>query len=818
MSDEINKDSLEESVETDENQSETIGETTCPNCGENKETCSVKEEEESEGEEKAQVEEGEVTVTDAEDSGNAREPEDEAELTIIGEARNYTLSEEVQILESLAGGTQWKVCLISPGVSKNKTYYSPSMLSKSTGLFEGAPCFADHDPDNPTNRSVREVVGWYDGVKYESGIGVTATFHALESQAWFTEMLKESYKRGKTNLFGFSINGVGSKRVGKIGGESVFVVEELQKIDSVDAVIRPSAGGRVLRLVASENNDKEELELIDKMTLEELKVQRPDLYETIVTNAVTESDTKMKELEAEMARIQEEAEAAKAKVTENEEDSTDEKKDALARLEEEFNAKMARIEEMTAKAEEKVRIAESKAVLTQKISESDLPDPIKRKLERKYDGKVFEESDLIADITDEKETLEKLFEDTPYSRTSDTTHVSMGMGQRERAVKALDGFWDNKPVDGVAPARSLLEAYAIFTGKSSWEIRPDLVVREAAVNYDSAGRISEALSGAVGTSPLYWGEIMGDSVTRRMVKEYNDLGYDEWRKFCTVNTVPDFRTQRRTRFGGYSTLQVVSELSAYPTLTSPTDEEATYNVEKRGGLETITMEMIARDDLAALRRVPFKLARAAKITLYRFVFNMISLSGSAGFVSTSYDTSVLFTTTHANALVSSNAMADATLNDANLTTARQLMAKQSAYNESTHILGIRPRYLIVPVDLDATAQRLVGNEFTYSGAVSGGQTDINVHRGTVETIVVPYWSDNTDGRNDRWVVVADPSEIPTIEVGFFQGSETPELFTQDSETVGSMFDIDKLTYKIRHIYGGTFLDHRGFVGSTNFKV
>ena len=61
-----------------------------------------------------------------------------------------------------------------------------------------------------------------------------------------------------------------------------------------------------------------------------------------------------------------------------------------------------------------------------------------------------------------------------------------------------------------------------------------------------------------------------------------------------------------------------------------------------------------------------------------------------------------------------------------------------------------------------------------------------------------------------WCTAADPADIPGIEVGFLDGREEPELFVQDTPNVGSMFAADKLTYKIRHIYGGAVTDFRAF--------
>lgn len=760
----------------------------------------------------------------------------EAEVVTVGESQEHRFVEDIQILEATPAGTDWRVVMISPGVSKNRTYYSPSMLSKKVGLFEGALAFSDHNPDNPTNRSIKEVVGWYDSAKYEPGVGITATFHALESRPWFTDMLREAYSRGKPDLFGFSINGVGSKRVGKVNGENVFVVEDLHKIDSVDAVINPSAGGRLLRLVAGMNSDKEELDLIDKMSLEELKTARPDLYEEIVTAAVSESEAKLKEAEAEAERLREEAQKAEVnnnvenvtETTTQVEDTNKKVEETAARFEEQMQAQLDKIAEMTAKAEQQARIAECKVVLAEKLASSELPEPVRKKIEKKYAGQVFEADRLEEDINEEKEIISALLANSPYNRVADPSRVSVGDNHQDRAIKALDGFWTNKAIDGVAPARGLMEAYSIWTGKNSWDLTPTMFIKESRQAYDSENRVSEALSGAVGTvsgtAPGNWAEILGDSITRRMVAEYNDLGYDEWRQICNVESLSDFRTQRRTRFGGYSLLSVVAEAGTYNAMTSPTDQEATYVPAKRGGTETITMEMIARDDLQALRRIPFKLARAAKITLYRFVFDMLSLSAAAGSATVTYDASAsLFTTGKANTVGVSQGGSDATLNDANLTTAKQKMAKQAAYNESTHILGLKPRFMLIPVELQATALRLQGQEFLYAGPTSpssqsNSQTDINVHRGSFEIITLPYWGDDADGRSDRWVLVADPADVPTIEIGFFQGKEMPELFTQDMETVGSMFNTDQLTYKLRHIYGGTVLDHRGMVASATFGL
>jgi hypothetical protein len=79
----------------------------------------------------------------------------------------------------------------------------------------------------------------------------------------------------------------------------------------------------------------------------------------------------------------------------------------------------------------------------------------------------------------------------------------------------------------------------------------------------------------------------------------------------------------------------------------------------------------------------------------------------------------------------------------------------------------------------------------------------------LEVIEVPEFTDTND-----WFLVADPATIPTLEVGFYQGRDDPELLVQDQPLLGSVFTADKITWKIRHIWGLAVLDYRGFQRGT----
>jgi hypothetical protein len=368
--------------------------------------------------------------------------------------------------------------------------------------------------------------------------------------------------------------------------------------------------------------------------------------------------------------------------------------------------------------------------------------------------------------------------------------VKVAQESFDKKKAALDNFFAGKYGEGYSSFR---QAYMDFTGKmpKTWdEDFNRTILRESIGQFDSGTRATEAMD------TTSWNYVLGDSITRRMVADYNLQSLQTWKQVVS-STVPinDFRTQRVDRIGGYGTLPAVNQGAVYQPLTSPANEEVTYAITKRGGTEEITLEMIANDDVRAVSKIPTKLGRAAAQTLFRFVWEMVNPSTNP----TIYDGVTLYHANHAN--TDTNAFSQA-----NLSIGRRKMRKQAAYGDSVDILSLVPKILLVPNELEELAWEIVTSSVAMpSGAPVGAASDVpNIHQG-LSLQVMDYWSSAT-----AWAVVADPNQTPTLEVGFYQGRETPELFTQSDPTVGSMFDADKLTYKIRHIYSGAVLDYRSF--------
>lgn len=415
--------------------------------------------------------------------------------------------------------------------------------------------------------------------------------------------------------------------------------------------------------------------------------------------------------------------------------------------------------------DDKIRMVEARANAKATIAASSLPDMAKARLKKHFETLAdFKEADVETAIKDELDYLAKFTEATVKDLGEGRAAVTKD--RLETVSERLDAFFDEGHKDH-RQALSFKEAYVDLTGDAK-----------------VSGRVENFTEALTSTS---FGNVLGDAITRRLVKEYNNkTQLDAWRKFASIVPVSDFREQKRVRMGGYGDLAAVSEAAAYAAVTSPTDDVAKYSASKRGGLEKITLEMIKNDDVGAIRQIPVKLARAAKRTLSKFAFNLIVSNPTLG------DSKTLFHADHGN--LGSDALSAASF------TARRLAMMKQKEAGSNEVLSIPPAFLLVPPELEETAYNLF---------VRNTNNDPQYVQ-TVKPEIIPIWY-ATDA--DDWYLAADPADITGIEIGFLDGNEEPELFVQDNPTSGSVFTNDQITYKIRHIYGGAVIDYRAFQGS-----
>lgn len=666
-------------------------------------------------------------------------------------------------------GFEWLVSLIKAGVAKSGTYYPPEVLREAAPLFEGARAFDRSDADHLADKgaSVRTIVGWHDQVQFQEADGgrLVSHFHVAADAPWLAAKMRQAWDKGKTNLLGFSIVADGRASLRRQDGRMVRYAEAITKVDAVDPVLNASAGGQIIRMIQADGagtGGKGEMEFLDRM-IKMIEAERPELL-------LGKDKANLKEEEV-MTLFRE---AMKGKPTTKNPAEKAEQDDLLDQV----NTRLKEAVDRTTAAENSFKEAECRHLLSAKLTACGLPEITQAKLRKEFTGrKIFAEAEVDQAITDEREYLASFHEATGLPGLGG---AGVGVNERDKVLCALDGFFFNDDLklgDQKVPRfKSFREAYITITGDKYL-----------------TGQFREAVNlkhFVEGVDPAAWATILGESINRRLLTEFRLPDLQIWRQVVSdIVPISDFKTNIRVTYGGYGELPEVARLGNYEPLETPGEEKVEYAVSKKGGTEFLAMEDIANDDVGAIRRIPTKLARAAARGVNWAVFNAIRDN------ITIYDSKALFHNDHGN-------LGSSALSAAALTEARVAMRSQVEIGSGEPI-GLVPKLLLVPNELEEMAFLLTASGKKVPS--TGESTDLPTLFTGMSYLVLDFWTDPTD-----WAAVASPSDCPTMELGFYQGREEPELFVQDLPTAGSMFASDKITYKIRFIWARVVLNYRPF--------
>lgn len=739
-------------------------------------------------------------------------------------------------------GLVFEIVIIKEGLSQNGNYYPKETLLKSRSLFEGAKVafyewngLYDHLSDEAREKIqhgfAKQVLGAVTNVKFnrlsDGDYGLTGLLTLTESNRWLAELFKLGLDTDNKEILGFSIDVLGESVKEKIDGVEYDVIKEIGVVNEITVVTNPAAGGALERMVAGlkANRNKEKImkqELIKliacfrpkkldtinifeaeendivtlaKSTANELKdevKENPQLVATLeeLLKAIDSGDGEMakalaqKALEQYNEFVAQSAVAKEEKHPDDEEDEEEKKKKAAAAAKKDQESSADVIEIKKAQENINKRLSENEqrvceATLRANLAESHLPAAAKEKLKERFTGKSITEEVLKKEIEKETKYLSKLAE----SLHPNGLRIEIGANKVDKVGDAIQGMLAGKDINKVPRFKGIHEAFCKADNVSPYSLgfKEKLWFGFVEAAQTSMKRKVEAIQTST------FAEILGDRLHKQMVNEYNEEGLEDWRKITNISDAPDFLTQRRTRLGGYGTnMPIVAEAAVYTALTSPADEEATYSVAKRGGLETISMEAVKNDNLRALQLIPKRLGRGAKNTLYQFVFDFIQDNANI------YDGTAYFVAGHNN--LRTVALSYSEFNNVVIA-----MMDQAAFNEANFFPENMPKYLLVPNELWLTAMEIA--KATKSTTSGRAETVENMFKEfALEVIRVAYWTDAND-----WATMADPNRIPTIEIGFLDGNEEPELL-QEAANSGSDFTNDQIRWKLRHIYGGAVID------------
>lgn len=677
-------------------------------------------------------------------------------------------------------GKEWEVVIIGPegpdGLvshegrefipSKNGRLYDAEAVAAAAGLFEGVKVYDDHltaeefQARSGMRSPAREWLGTITDVVWEATTRQLKGVFKVVDQG-LREKLKNAFESGVLKSIGLSLDAFTKQDESVfVNGVSMPVVSGFPKVNSVDLVGDPAAGGGFVRAIAANN----EVHHMSEMINERLDGFAADIAEVKgLVSQLAQNLQPAAEAVEEVEDIEEEAE-------EDETDAADASKaeEALKQI------KQMRFEQKVEKAIEAAKLTGTHAALARRAirTDADIEPVIKQ----------VKEAQAASD---------------PTGRVSEAGaarggQVEVGLTGREMAEVGLQRLlMGNREFKAIEQSDSQDVKDRITEAYKSWQKngRP----------YDDTRRMSEWAYQMLGGNPLIddraleavttsgMSSIVKNTLNLMLANSYSKRE-EWWSPIVTEEEVDTIDQATLVRTYGVNTLSEVSEGNAYTELSWADDEETAAFV-KRGNYIGVTLETLLNDKVQEVRSIPMRLANAWYNTLSDMVANVFTVNTAAGPVLS--DTGALFNATatstgggHANLLTTAFGTTTAAYAAARLAMQKQTDQALGAGRR----LGITPKYILVPFDLETTAQAVINSEVV-PGA-SNSQPNVFLRESQV--IAVPQWTDAND-----WALVGDPNMFPAIYLIFLRGRRLPELFASESETAGSMFTNDELRYKVR---------------------
>lgn len=279
------------------------------------------------------------------------------------------------------------------------------------------------------------------------------------------------------------------------------------------------------------------------------------------------------------------------------------------------------------------------------------------------------------------------------------------------------------------------------------------------------------------------------NVANKRLRQAYEAADRTFTAFCTQVTANDFKPLNSVQLSDLAALQALNENGEFHR-TALSDNKETYSLATYGNIVALTRKVIINDDVQAFTRVPFLMGMAAARLESDTIWNVIINNGNMA------DGNALFSAAHSN-LVTTNALAVA-----GMITARATMRKQTGPKGT--ILNLVPKYVIVSAAQEGVVSPIVNPQ---NLAATDTTKDVPSFLRTMIPIVEPRLDAASNGTT-TWYLVADPSQISTIEYAYLAGQQGVFIETRQG------FDVDGVEIKARMDFGAAPVEFRGLQKNT----
>lgn len=268
--------------------------------------------------------------------------------------------------------------------------------------------------------------------------------------------------------------------------------------------------------------------------------------------------------------------------------------------------------------------------------------------------------------------------------------------------------------------------------------------------------------------------ILLDAFNKSLLSAFNEAP-QTWSRWCAIRDVADFKNINAISLSEAPNLVAVNEKGEY-TEASFNDRKETYALGTKGLRYTLSRQAIISDDMSAFDRIPLLFGRASMRYIESAAWANITANAAMADGYTLFDN-----TNHRN-----NPTA-AALSSTSLSAAITAFSNQTGFGADSAYIGAIPKLLLVPTDLVWTADIIAGSPNLPEATMPSIPNPAARYR--LEVIPSPYLHANS---TTAWYLLADPRDIPTVEIAFLQGTNRgPEAFEKDQ------VDPDGRVYHVR---------------------
>lgn len=375
-------------------------------------------------------------------------------------------------------------------------------------------------------------------------------------------------------------------------------------------------------------------------------------------------------------------------------------------------------------------------------------------------GQSDELKATIDTLNDKVSKMEKLLATRDERPAAPAVHVVADSAPKADVIQAAFALQGGLPqIEKHFDARTIEAAAKVQRTTSLGEV---LLAAAEANGYDGPRRVTAStlrpiLQAAWATHAI--SGILSSTVNKFLLAGFNGVE-SAWRSIASVRSVNDFKTLTSYRLnGGFKFEQVANGGQLKNAAAS--DEQRTISADTYGILSSVTRTDLINDDLGALTAVPQRIGRGGALKLNDVFWTEFQANHNAW-----------YTSGRGNLESAAGALS--------LTNLKKLATKfRKLKDPDGNPVAVDPRILLVPADLELAAAEIMGSALLVGG--SSAAPNVNVLSGRYQVVSTSYLTSAED-----YYLVANPADLPAMEVAFLNGVQSPVVETAEAsfDTLG----------------------------------